>query len=281
MSPPRSDEEFVRLADDAVRHLARNAALDADEFLDPAHWRETCDDTADYYNTYDWELDGALRVLLANGGRESRSFEFLATAELETDFPPFDIGTASYGFATAAVRYVLARVLVRLLTGTSHEDLGPRAEAALGALWAQPTLKAQEARQRWMPIHVLLTLAIGGHAKVIDEFERDHRYTLTRDEGAARSIVKACYLLARIAAGTADAEVTIGARAHLTLLKWGYHLWRIDGDRSAEIDLIPLVCLCLLHERIVNGASPSRLELFESLRPARVLQEMQAGASKQ
>lgn len=273
-------EEFIRRAEALNANLASSALRGEERLLTPEHWVSSCESTTEFHIEFYDQVERSLRFLLVhNDGERPALLDFLLTSDLEKYFAPMDLSlaanssiSAAYGRLTAAIKYIMARVLTRLSSEEqSLSDLKARAEAAFEGLWRLLGEVDAELKERWQAYEAMLDVAFGSYDKVIDVYDREYRLDLAKHENSHRTAIKDCYMLSRIATGKADDDLTFGAASYTNILKLDYYLWRVNDDASAEMDLVPLVVICHLYEKIVRGSVPNQHDFYASMAPRAVL----------
>jgi len=273
---------FVRSAEEHVRTRARSARIGTDDYLDEKGWLETCDSVTMFFLTYHENMVLQLRLLLADPeGQWPDLLKFMLETDLERHFAVGSGPGTGYGPLTAAVKYAMARVMAGLISGHGWPDgLGGLSDAAFAGLWRMPGASEMETTETLKAQECLLDLVYGRYAEIVERCEKGRPLLLGKPEGADRTVVKACYLLSRMALGTADEGDRFGARSLVLLVKYDYFLYMVNEHLPANIDLLPVVLLTWLYEVITKKASPSTRDLFTSMAPRIVWDEMRALAGK-
>jgi hypothetical protein len=270
-------EGFIERAEGLNARLGSSALTRTEKFLNPQHWLSTCDTTSEFYIEFYDLLERSLRFLIAhNQGERPGILDFLLTTDLEQSFASIDMSSATYARITATIRYILAKVLTRLMAKGSRAfaDLEPLAKAAFGALWALPGAAEMSSREKWQAYEAILDLAFGNHEQLINVYEREHGFDLAKHENSNRMIMKECYMLSRIATGRSDGDLAFGVASYIALLKFNYYLWLVNEEISAEIDLVPLAVICHLYEEIMGGDVQDQRDFYSSMAPRAVLEDM-------
>ena len=201
-------ERFIRQAEDLNQRMAVGAVIGWETSLAPEFW--TRDSVGLLLVQYCHELDRCLLVMFGNPGARPEMLDVLAGLEFNDTR---DLREENYARITNVINYVLARLLVtRLSQREAPAGVRARATEVFDALWSLPGAQELSTRVRWLAAQALVALAVGRRQDVPGLVAQVTDLDLAKVEGADRTLLKTCGLLARLEGGEARKVSTSAQR---------------------------------------------------------------------
>ena len=274
-------DNFVNLAEAGNMRFSNGALVGVEKFLDKDYWLSYNEDTLDFYYTFDRFTSATADYLLVNfDTHRPEIFDFMVANEsyLVGKFPPIKTDGATYAHIAIVLNFFLAQVLLRMLSKNDdvrvNEKLVPKAFQSLWDSYETDKYASSDFKDRWPAYAMLLKLAYGKYAEIIKDYDENFKFDLAKYEDSRRTMIKECYMLAKIATDDYDSDMLFGARTYISLLKYQYYLGRVNEDLSAEIDLIPLLIMVYLYQAIVDKSPGEPFQIFAAMQPRKVLDEL-------
>lgn len=269
---------FISEADAAISRQGKGSLALLAIYHTSEDWLSDCPEVNEFVVQVHRTTSQALSAMLANPTRDIPAplrhvadphlASMYSWALLRADTQPRVSNIMNYGQAELVARRLVGVVLER-----RHYA---RLESACEQYWAEFRAGIGQYREPWDALLLLVFIAFGDHAKVIERFDRDLHFDLAAHESACRDLAKLAYLLAKIGSGTADEAMRYGAKALLLVSQFNYLRWIASDQEDARIDLVAVVLATQLYQQIVGPKAESTEAFFRALSPEVVVAKMQA-----
>lgn len=241
-------------------------------------WVEDCPDADQYVVRVHDGVREALSVMMAGGEAEPPEVLGLLTDQtLDSRYSWETLTCSSQAEVTNILNYVaaerVARTIVGAKMGRHHRNLR---ETASEAYWTGFRAGMGRYREPWDALCLLLSVAFGDHAEVIERFDRELHFELAAHENASRTLAKQAYLLGKYGSGTADEAMQDGVKALLLITQLNYFRWIARDQEDARVDLVAVVLATQLYQEIIGPKAESIEAFLHALSPAVVVARMQA-----
>lgn len=274
-------DNFVKLAEAENNKLGKGALRGVERYLDKDYWLNNCEDMLDFYCYFHDIIDYSLRFLLVNYKDDRpKILDFLDSNEEEIlrEFVPVKTEGATYSHLVIILDYLMSKVLQKILCGSDdlqeNEKMVPDILQALWRSYEFDTYAEPDKKEQWQAYDMLFKLIFKKYNNIIYDYENIYKYDLAKYENSRRTLIKECYMLAKIANNDYDSDLLFGADTYISILKYNYYLWRVNEDLDAEIELIPLAIIVYFHRVIVKKHPENPLEIFFSMQPKTTLDEL-------
>lgn len=272
---------FVKLSEAENNKLGKGALRGVERYLDKDYWLSDCGDMLEFYWSFHDIIDDSSRFLLANYTADKPEIlHFLHVNELEIakQFAPVQTEGATYSHSVIVLKYLMSKVLLKILCGSGdlqeNEKMVPVVLQALWRSYECDSYANPDKKEQWQAYDMLFKLIFKNYNSVIDDYEKIYKYDLAAHENSRRTLIKECYMLAKIANNDDDSDLLFGANTYISLLKYNYYLWRVNEDLDADLELIPLAIIVYAHQVIMNKSPGNPLTIFSSMQPKTVLEEL-------